>query len=313
MASHPATSLIQTFTYPSHVPQYLIKWTRLGPVDAQPLVFIHGTPWSSRLWAPYALALSNKYCVYLFDNPGYGQSRLLTPAATAEFASNGSLTKQAEVTAALFTHWGFTPAISADEARSVCAPHVVAHDNAGLVALRMALQYGCSYQSLTLIDVVAVGPWGLPFFKLVAENEDVFKAIPARMFDGIVRAYVRDAAHNSLRKVDEDMLVEPWVSGDGRPGQEGLVQVLKQASTRKSDDVEGQYHEIGESELPVRIIWGKEDKWVPCERAYKLKELIGGKSEVVLVEEAGHLIQLDQPERLTAEIVMFLAEVDRAW
>lgn len=311
MATDPATSLDQTFTYPSHDPQYLIKWTRLGLQEAQPLVFIHGTPWSSRLWALFALALSSKYCVYLFDNPGYGQSRPLTPEATAEFASNGPLTKQAEVTAALFTHWGFAPTI-ADGARPVHEPHVVAHDNAGLVALRMALENGCRYKSLTLIDVVAVGPWGLPFFKLVAENEDVFNAIPPQMFDGIVRSYIRDAAHKPLWKEDEDMLAEPWVSGEGRPGQKGLVHALKQASTRKSDDAEKQYYKIGESGLPVKIIWGKEDKWVPCERANKLKELIGGKAQVVLVEEAGHLNQLDQPGQLMAEILLFLVEVDGA-
>ena len=311
MASHPATSLVQTFTYPSHDPQYLIKWTRLGPVDAQPLIFIHGTPWSSRLWAPFALALSSKYSIYLFDNPGYGQSKPLTSAATAELTSNGSLTKQAEVTAALFTHWGLTPA-SADDAGSHRVPHVVAHDNAGLVSLRMLLQYGCNYKSLTLIDVVAVGPWGLPFFKLVADNPDVFNEIPAPMFDGIVRSYIRDAAHKSLRKEDEDMLAEPWINGDGRPGQKGLVHLLTQASNRVSDDVEVQYHKIGESGLPVRIIWGKEDKWLPSESADKLQGLIGGKSKVVLVEEAGHLIQLDQPGQLTAEIAIFLAEVDSA-
>ncbi|KAL8849165.1 MAG: hypothetical protein Q9221_005842 [Calogaya cf. arnoldii] len=307
MASDPATFLLQTFTYPSDAPQYLIKWTRLGPQDAQPLVFIHGTPWSSRLWAPFALALSNKYSVYLFDNAGYGQSKLLTPEATAEFAGNGTLVTQAEVTAALFNHWGLK---TGNDARPPQAPHVIAHDNAGLVSLRMALQHNCVYKSLTLIDVVAVGPWGLPFFKLVAENADVFNAIPPHMFDGIVRGYVRDAAHRPLRTEDEDKLASPWVSGEGRPGQEGLVNVLKQAHTRKSDDVEKQYHKIGDSGLPVKIIWGKEDKWVPCESADKLKELIGGKSEVVLVEGAGHLIHMDQPERLMAEIVMFLGQVD---
>ncbi|KAI4244236.1 MAG: hypothetical protein LQ352_006882 [Teloschistes flavicans] len=309
MASHLSPSLDQTFTYPSSDPQCLIRWTRLGPSDAQALIFIHGTPWSSRLWAPYALALSSRYSVYIFDNPGYGQSRHLTPAATAAFAANGSLSEQAEATAALMAHWGFTSKTTEGE-QSNGAPHIIAHDNAGLVSLRMALQYSCIYKSLTLIDVVAVGPWGLPFFKLVAENEDVFKAIPPRMFDGIIRSYIRDAAHKPLRKEDEDMLAEPWVSGDGRPGQEGLVRVLQQASTRKSDDAEVQYHKLGESRLPVRIIWGKEDRWVPCERAEKLKDLIGGKCKVVLVEEAGHLIQLDQPERLMAEIVLFLGEVD---
>ena len=309
MASHPATSLTQSFTYPSDDPQYLIKWTCLGPQDAKPIVFIHGTPWSSRLWAPSALALSRKYCVYLFDNPGYGQSKPLTPAATAEFANNGSLSKQAEVTAALFDHWGFS-AKATNDTKSIRVPHVIAHDNAGLCSLRMLLHQNVTYKSLTLIDVVAVGPWGLPFFKLLAENEGVFNAIPPRMFDGVIRGYIRNAAHKPLRKEDEDMLVEPWTSGDGRPGQDGFIRALKQASTRKTDDVEKQYHKAGESGLPVRIIWGKEDKWLPCESAEKLKELIGGSTEVVLVEDAGHLIHLDQPERLMAEITMFVMEVD---
>ncbi|KAL8957797.1 MAG: hypothetical protein Q9183_005966 [Haloplaca sp. 2 TL-2023] len=166
------------------------------------------------------------------------------------------------------------------------------------------------FKSLTLIDVVAVGPWGLPFFKLVADNPEVFNAIPPNMFDGIVRSYIRDAAHKPLRKEDEDMLAAPWVSGDERPGQEGFVKALQQASTRVSHDAERRYHEIGKSGLPVKIIWGKDDKWVPCERGEKLKQLIGGGAKLVLVEEAGHLIQLDQPERLMAEIVLFLGEND---
>ena len=305
MVSPPVVPLPESFTYPHDDPQYLVRWARLGPFDAQPLVFLHGTPWSSQLWAPYALALSSKYSVYIFDNPGYGQSKPLTPAATAEFTNNGPLTKQAEITAALFAHWVLT----ADDTRK---PHVIAHDNAGLVSLRMALQHAIHYKSLTLIDVVAVGPWGLPFFKLVADNQDVFNAIPAPMFDGIVRSYIRDAAYKPLIKEDEDMLAEPWVSGEGRPGQEGLVRIFTQASKRVSDDVEREYHKIGASGLPVKIIWGKEDGWLPSERAEKLRALIGGKTEVVLVEEAGHLIQLDQPGRLMAELVMFFGEVDAA-
>ena len=131
------------------------------------------------------------------------------------------------------------------------------------------------------------------------------------MFDGIVRAYIRDAAHKPLRKEDEDMLAAPWISGPGNPGQEGFVRVLRQASTRVSEDVEGRYCEVGRGNVPVRIIWGKEDKWVGVESAERLRGLIGGGVGVVVLEEAGHLVMLDQPERLMAELCMFLGEVER--
>ena len=309
MASHPATALTESFSYPldDPNPQILIKWTALGPTNAQPLVFMHGTPWSSRLWAPFALALSSRYRVYIFDNPGYGNSKLLTADAEAEFAENGALTTQAKVTAALFDHWGFCN--SWDEDSSKPLPHVVAHDNAGLVSLRVTLEFGGPYRSLTLVDVVAIGPWGLPFFKLVADNEHVFRELPPQMFEGIIRSYVRDAAYRPLSKEDEDMLAEPWISGGGRQGQDGLIRVFKQASKRISEDVEVEYHRLGKCEMPVLIIWGREDAWVPSQRASKLKDLIGGDNcEVVLVDEAGHLIQLDQPARLTAELATFLGD-----
>ena len=291
--SNDLTALTQSFSYES---KFIVKWTRLGPENAQPVIFIHGTPWSSRLWAPFALALSSQYSVYLFDNPNYGES-LTIDAGVEEQANDGPLRKQAAVFAALVDHW-----------KLPTAPHVIAHDNAGLVSLRATLDNGCTYRSLTLIDVVAVGPWGLPFFKLVADNEAVFNEIPLSMFDGIVRGYVRSAAFKPLSQVTEDMLALPWLRDDGKgPGQTGFLRNMRQASKRESADVESRYRELGDKGVPVRIIWGKEDKWLPIERAEKLRGLIGGKTEVVVVEEAGHLMQIDQPERLMAELVTFLA------
>lgn len=292
--SQDPTALTQTF---SHDDKFVVKWTRLGPDNAQPVIFIHGTPWSSRLWAPFALALSSKYSVYLFDNPGYGES-LTINSGTEEQANDGPLRIQASVTAALIKHWNLST-----------ASHVIAHDNAGLVSLRATLEHGIEFRSLTLIDVVAVGPWGLPFFKLVAENEEVFNAIPLNMFDGIVRGYIRNAAFKPLSQSVEDMLAGPWLRSDGEgPGQRGFLRQCKQAHGRISEDIEPRYKELGEKGTPVKIIWGKQDGWVPSERAEKLRGLIGGKTEIVLVEEAGHLIHIDQPERLMAEIAIFLAE-----
>ena len=49
-----------------------VAWERAG--SGPPVVFCHGTPWSSALWRPFADALSRDFTVYLWDMPGYGLS-----------------------------------------------------------------------------------------------------------------------------------------------------------------------------------------------------------------------------------------------
>ncbi len=61
------------------------------------MVFCHGTPWSSALWAPIADALSSEFTVYLWGMLGYGRS------AMAE-GQDVSLGVQAELLAALLEH-----------------------------------------------------------------------------------------------------------------------------------------------------------------------------------------------------------------
>ena len=58
----------------------------------------------------------------------------------------------------------------------------------------------------------------------------------------------------------------------------------------------------GELDLPVRVVWGTEDTWIPVDRAHRLTAAVPG-AELHLVPGAGHLIQLDAPEALTALVL----------
>ncbi|KAJ9232762.1 hypothetical protein DTO169E5_7322 [Paecilomyces variotii] len=291
--------LTEHFTHRSDAYEYSISWTSLGPDSGPPVVFVHGTPWSSIVWEAYAKALSLHYKVYLFDRPGFGLSpdrKRLAPTDT-KTDLDGSLTGQAEAFAALYRSWNFKP----DQ-----VPHIIAHDNAGLMTLRANILYGCQYASLCLIDVVAVGPFGCPFFRLVAENKSVFSSIPDTIFQGIVLGYIKDASFKPLPGNMIDRLLEPWTAG-GSQGQEAFIRQLLQADQRYAEDVEGRYGEVGKA-IPVKVIWGKEDRWIPSDYAVKLGKLIGAR-EVILVEEAGHLIMFDQPERLAMELGSWLTKV----
>jgi pimeloyl-ACP methyl ester carboxylesterase len=257
----------ETFTWRGNE----VRWSRRGA--GPPVVFCHGTPWSSALWAPIADALSQDFTVYLWDMVGYGRS---TMAADQDV----SLAAQSELLAALLDSW------------RVDAPHVVAHDIGGAVALRAHLLHRSVFSSLALVNVVALAPWGSDFFRLVADNAAVFQRLPAPLHEALVRGYVRGAAARSLRAADEDELVAPWSSDRG---QAAFYRQIAQADQRYTDEVEPLYSSIS---VPVTIVWGTEDAWIPVDRAERLASLIPG-AELHLVPNAGHLIQLDAPEALT--------------
>lgn len=258
-----------------------VAWDRLG--SGPPLVLLHGTPWSSALWRPTAEALAARFTVHLWDMPGYGASSK-HPDHAVDLATQG------ELFAHLLGEW--------DLAR----PHVVAHDIGGAVALRARLLHGASYASLCLTDVVALSPWGSEFFTLVKEHSDVFQRLPPAVHRGAAEAYVRGASHRGLDEQDLAVLVDPWT---GDEGQAAFYRQIAQADEADTDEVEPSYGTLTE---PVHVVWGAEDTWIPVDRAHRLASLIPGAS-LSVVPGAGHLIQLDAPEALTAELVRWLERV----
>lgn len=298
-------ALPNIFKYSSSTHDYEIHWTSLGDTASPPLIFVHGTPWSSRVWLKYAESLANYFHVYLFDNPGFGESPLGQPRPAQEYHISESveldadLSRQSEVFAALYKHW-------ASEWGSRNA-HVVAHDHGGLMSLRAYLLHDCRFASLCLINVVAIGPFGKPLFKLVAENEGVFQAMTGPVFEGIVESYIRDAAAVPLEKEVMEMLKSPWISSE--EGRNGFVRQMVQANSRNTDEVEGRYSEVG-LEIPVRVIWGREDRWIPVETASRLAEKLNSK-DVVFIDGAGHLVMYDQEEKLGVELGWWLSRVSQ--
>jgi pimeloyl-ACP methyl ester carboxylesterase len=295
------TSLTETFTYQNTTHSYTVKWRALGSPTSPPLIFLHGTPWSSRVWIPYALALSRYYYIYLSDNTGFGASPLEQPLSNTSFTPaskvvelDADLARQTQVFAALFKSW--------EKDWDGKKPHVIAHDHAGLMSLRAYLFHGCSFASLCLIDVVALGPFGQDLFSAISQNPSSFEDLPDMAFEGIVESYIRNAAFFELSKADMEVLKEPWLREGGK---KGFVRQMCQAGVRDTGAVEGMYGKVGK-EIPVKVIWGKEDRWIAAEDAFRLGKALGAE-EVVVIEDAGHLIMLDQPGQLGVEIARWLS------
>nr|WP_208006710.1 alpha/beta hydrolase [Aeromicrobium phragmitis] len=116
----------------------------------------------------------------------------------------------------------------------------------------------------------------------------------------------RTSAARAIGGCAEDlaMLVDPWTGDEGQPA---LYRQMAQADERFTDEVEPLYGNVDE---PTHIVWGTEDAWIPVDRAHRLQSLISG-ATLTLVEGAGHLIQLDAPAQLTAELTRW-TELQRA-
>ncbi|MQA07395.1 MAG: alpha/beta fold hydrolase [Pseudonocardiaceae bacterium] len=256
-----------------------VAWDKLGSGPA--VVLCHGTPWSSQYWIPFARALSREFTVYLWDMPGYGQS-----SKHAEHAVD--LGTQAELLADLIEHCGLV------------APHVVAHDYGGAVSLRAHLLHGAEYASLALVDVVALRPWGSDFFRLVAENAGVFTAQPLAVHKGAFEAYIATASHQGLSTEQLNTLTAPWLTPEG---QRAFYQQIAEADQKLTDEIQDRYSTL---ELPVKIIWGADDTWIPVDRAARLADMILG-AGVDIIEGAGHLIQYDAPVELAMSLHRWLA------
>jgi pimeloyl-ACP methyl ester carboxylesterase len=251
-----------------------IAWTRAG--SGPPVVFCHGTPFSSRVWWPFAEALADRFTVHLWDLPGYGLSSK-DPAHPVHAGVH------AQVLRALLDHWGLD------------RPQVVAHDLGGLVALRAHLVESASYASLFLVDVVAIPPSGSPFFRFVQDNPALLPQLPAYIHEAIVRAYIGNATHRGLAPEELEALVEPWTGPEGQPAFYRQIEDYDLALLEENERL------LARLDLPVRVLWGTDDAWIPLETGRRFAGLVPG-AVLTEVPDAGHLMQYDAPVALATAL-----------
>jgi pimeloyl-ACP methyl ester carboxylesterase len=248
--------------------------------EGPPLVFVHGTPFSSWVWRRIAPHFCATHRVHCYDLLGYGQSEQRQD-------QDVSLGVQNVLLAQLLDHWG------------VERPDVVAHDFGGATALRAHLLGGKEYRSLTLIDPVALSPWGSPFVQHVRQHEAAFSGLPEYIHRAIVPAYVRGAIRRAIPDEELHPYVQPWL---GATGQAAFYRQIAQMDQRYTEEVAALYAEV---RCRTLVLWGEDDQWIPVERARQLQQTLPG-AQLQVIANAGHLVQEDAPEAIVAALLGFL-------
>jgi len=256
-----------------------IAWDVTG--DGPDAVLVHGTPASSIVWRGVIDRLHQRYRIHYLDLPGYG--------ASEKFA--GQEVRLRSFARALREFL---------DDRRLDAAHLVGHDFGAAAVMGAHLVEGAPVASLTVADGVLLGPWGTPYSRLVNEHETTFAAVPGYIHRATVAAHLATAVAHALPPDLEAALIEPWT---GTEGQAAYYQQVAQYDYDYTDWLEARYPAVA---VPVAILWGEQDGWVPASTVARLQPLLPA-ADVRMLPDAGHFSMVDCPGLFSRELDAVLA------
>ena len=101
------------------------------------------------------------------------------------------------------------------------------------------------------------------------------------------------------------MLFGQW---DGADGQALYLHNIRCFDEADTDPVQQRLATLA---IPVLIVWGSDDAWLPVSTSHRIAAAIGSPPPTV-IQDAGHFCMIDQPEAVIAVLRDFLGETPTA-
>jgi pimeloyl-ACP methyl ester carboxylesterase len=188
---------------------------------------------------------------------------------------------------------------------------LIGHSMGGGVALMIALDFLAkgrgAISSLTLVDGIALPqppPWLLKPAFSPRLGSFLTGLLPARW---IVRAVLRLGFYDGHR-ITEDMVSAYAKNLETESGRRAMLETAMQMIP---DDLPGLIEKYRHLTVPTLLVWGRRDRIVPPVTGIALNALIEG-SQLVLVNDCGHIPQEERPWETMRAIAEFLARVSPA-
>lgn len=241
---------------------------------------LHGYPTSSYLWrgvAAEAAAAGIRFVAP--DLPGFGDSPADLPGTWERQVENVERFRRAlglEKVALLVHDWG------------------------GLIGLRWACDHPGVVTALAITDTgfFPDGKWhGMAkTLRTEGEGEQLVENVTHDLLAGFMRQI--------SPRIEDDVIDEFFKAFADEDRRRSQLDLYRSGDFPKLEPYRGKLAALG---VPTLIVWGGKDEFAPVAGAYRFSKEIPG-SRLVVLEDAGHFLMEDEPERVAREIVDFLSD-----
>jgi len=275
---------IRTVTVSSALGETPVSYVDQG--EGPPVLLVHGLGGSWRNWLENIPFLSDSHRVVALDLPGFGLSPM--PGGPISMAAYGELILR------------FSDAVGlGPETR------LVGHSMGGFISTEALTTEPGRFSRLSLISAA-----GISFATITGYRKSVTAAVVKMMIPLAAGRIRRNMSRKRLRTASfVGVIAHPSMIGPEILWELGYYATLKSPALYEAAYALGGYDNrksLGRIDIPTQIIWGQQDRLVPVGAAYSYAKRVEN-SELSLVDDCGHMVQLERPARFNGELSRFVS------
>jgi haloalkane dehalogenase len=101
----------------------------------------------------------------------------------------------------------------------------------------------------------------------------------------------------------DDAIDEYWKAFADEPRRHGQLELYRSGDFDKVAE-----YDLARLDVPVLLLWGEGDEFAPVAGAHRFDSELRD-TELVVIDDAGHFVWEDAPERCAEALVRFLARI----
>lgn len=255
--------------------------------EGSPILLVHGLGGSWRNWLENIPFLADSHRVIALDLPGFGLSPM--PEKPVSIPAYGDFLLN------------FAEAVGLGE-----ETFLIGHSMGGFISTEAVTSAPGRFSRLSLISAA-----GISFATITGARKSVTAAIVKMMIPLAAGRIERNMARKRLRTASfVGVIAHPAMIDPRILWELGSYGTLHSPALYEAAYALGGYDSregLGQIDIPTQIVWGQQDRLVPVGAAYSYAKRIKD-SELSLIDDCGHMVQLERPARFNGEINRFASQ-----